>query len=78
MKGQKIADQRVFTLIAATGLGKTLSSINFALKLRKRIQEKVGFSIGFDASPSCSGTFYERLLKYRKEKCTVHLRSLNF
>lgn len=28
---------RIFTLKAATGLGKTLASMNFALRLRRRI-----------------------------------------
>jgi CRISPR-associated endonuclease/helicase Cas3 len=37
-------DQRIFTLTAATGLGKTLSSLNFTLNLRKRIKEKKGFA----------------------------------
>jgi CRISPR-associated endonuclease/helicase Cas3 len=35
-------NHRVFTLTAATGLGKTFTSINFALNLRKQIELKTG------------------------------------
>ena len=36
-------DKKIFTLTAPTGLGKTLTSMNFAVNLRERIKHEKGF-----------------------------------
>lgn len=36
-------DRHIYTLTAPTGSGKTLAALNFALKLRKRIEEETGY-----------------------------------
>jgi CRISPR-associated endonuclease/helicase Cas3 len=37
-------DRKIFSITAQTGLGKTLSSINFALNLRERILKHMGYT----------------------------------
>ncbi len=38
-----ILDKRLFTLAAPTGIGKTMTALDFALKLRKKIEEQEGY-----------------------------------
>ena len=37
-------NQKIFTLSAATGYGKTLSALNFSLRLRERIRNDEGYT----------------------------------
>lgn len=43
IKRDDILDRRLFTLAAPTGIGKTMTSLDFVLKLREKIENKEGY-----------------------------------
>lgn len=78
LNNKQILDQKIFTLTGPTGIGKTLTALDFALKLRAMIREKEGreaqiiYALPFINIIEQSDTVYRGLFKENEAKILSH------
>lgn len=78
LSGEGIIDQKLFTLTGPTGIGKTLTALDFALKLRAMIGEKEGreaqiiYALPFINIIEQSDSVYRKLFGVDEAKILSH------
>lgn len=78
LANENILDQKLFTLTGPTGIGKTLTALDFALKLRAMISEKEGreaqiiYALPFINIIEQSDSVYRKLFSDTKAKILSH------
>ncbi|RIH67161.1 CRISPR-associated helicase Cas3' [Mariniphaga sediminis] len=78
LSSQSILNQRIFTLTGPTGIGKTLTALDFALKLRAKIRDKEGreaqiiYALPFINIIEQSDSVYRKLFGDNEAKILSH------
>lgn len=78
LSNEKILEQKLFTLTGPTGIGKTLTALDFALKLKTMIREKDGYeaqiiyALPFINIIEQSDSVYRKLFRENEAKILSH------